>query len=85
MWHTLLRYRDVHHIASAEHEEILRQHHWSEEDFEAGFQEGVVPRDGSKDFLKYEALVQRELAKGQVSTKTKWSLHFRREQYRYMS
>lgn len=70
----LHRYRDVHHIASAEHEEILRQHHWSEEDFEAGFQEGVVPRDGSKDFLKYEALVQRELAKGQVEDKGRQQL-----------
>lgn len=61
------RYRDMHGISADEHQEVLRQHNWKEEEYEAGFQKGAPPRDGSKYFLKYEALVRRELAKGEVS------------------
>lgn len=57
----------MHGISLDEHRELVREHEWKEEEFEAGFQKGVIPRDGSKDFLTYEALVRRELAKGQVS------------------
>lgn len=62
------RFRQEHGISLAEHKELLRQNEWSDEEFQAGFQKGVAPRDGSKDLLKYEALVQRELAKGEVTT-----------------
>lgn len=60
------RYRDIHGISSKEHKELLEEYEWGEEEFEAGFQKGVAPRDGSKHFLAYEALVRRELAKGEV-------------------
>lgn len=60
----------------AMHCELLEQNDWTEEDFKAGFQKGVAPRDGSKDLLKYEALLKRELAKGEVRRKS--SLLFRR-------
>lgn len=62
----LIRYRDLHSISYKEHEDLLSEHGWTEEEFEAGFQKSVPPRDGSKDFLKYEALVRRELANGEV-------------------
>lgn len=61
------RFRQEHGISLAEHQGLLEQNDWTEEEFEAGFQKGVAPRDGSKDLLKYEALVQRELGKGEVS------------------
>lgn len=61
------RYRDIHGISAGEHKELLKEHEWREEEFDAGFQKGVAPRDGSKHFLAYEALVRRELAKGEVS------------------
>lgn len=61
-----LRYRDMHGISPEEHQELLKEHDWREEEFEAGFQKGVAPRDGSKHFLKYEALLRRELEKGEV-------------------
>lgn len=61
------RYRDLHGISHKEHKELLKEYEWREEEFEAGFQKGVAPRDGSKHFLAYEALVRRELAKGEVS------------------
>lgn len=60
------RYRDMHGISLDEHKDLLRQRQWKEEEFEAGFQKGVAPRDGSKHFLKYEALLRRALAKGEV-------------------
>lgn len=65
----LVRYRDMHGISPKEHKELLKEYEWREEEFEAGFQKGVAPRDGSKHFLAYEALVRRELAKGEVSLK----------------
>lgn len=56
----------------AEHEERLKEHNWTEEDFEAGFQEGSGPIDGFKDvsenFLAYQALVKDTLATGEVRT-----------------
>lgn len=45
---------------------MLAERGWTEEEFEVGFQQGVAPRQGSQHFVKYEALVQRELAKGEV-------------------
>lgn len=66
----------MHGISTVEHKEILRERDWREEEFEAGFQKGVVPRDGSKDFLEYEALVRRELAKGEVSARQLLSSYF---------
>lgn len=65
----LVRYRDMHGISPKEHKELLKEYEWREQEFEAGFQKGVAPRDGSKHFLAYEALVRRELAKGEVSLK----------------
>ncbi|CAM9779309.1 unnamed protein product [Sphacelaria rigidula] len=62
----LERYRTAHGIPLTEHKAFLKQFDWKEEEFEAGFQKGVAPRDGSKDFLKYEAMVRRELAKGEI-------------------
>ena len=64
------RYRDMHGISPKEHKELLNEYEWREEEFEAGFQKGVAPRDGSEHFLAYEALVRRELAKGEVRLKT---------------
>lgn len=65
------RYREVHHISSAEHEERLKEHNWTEDDFEAGFQEKahVGPEDApvSEKFLAYQALVKDTLATGEVS------------------
>lgn len=61
-----VRYRDLHSISYKEHKDLLSKYGWTEEEFEAGFQKSVPPRDGSKDFLKYEALVRRELANGEV-------------------
>lgn len=63
------RYREVHHISSAEHEERLKEHNWTEDDFQAGFQEGVEVGPGvvSENFLKYQALVKDTLATGKVS------------------
>lgn len=57
----------MHGISAKEHKELLKEYEWREEEFEAGFQKGVAPRDGSEHFLAYEALVRRELAKGEVS------------------
>ncbi|CAB1116594.1 unnamed protein product [Ectocarpus sp. CCAP 1310/34] len=70
----LNRYRDMHGISPEEHQELLKEHEWREEEFEAGFQKGVAPRDGSKHFLKYEALLRRELAKGKVEDDGRQSL-----------
>lgn len=58
----------MHHISSAEHEERLKEHNWTEEDFEAGFQEEVGPEEMSENFLAYQALVKDTLATGEVST-----------------
>lgn len=60
------RYREEHRISMAEHKERLADQEWTEEEFEAGFQEGVAPEDLSEGFLKYEALLRNELAKGEV-------------------
>lgn len=62
------RYREVHHISSSEHEERLKEHNWTEEDFEAGFQEAVGPEEMSENFLAYQALVKDTLATGEVRT-----------------
>ncbi|CBN78395.1 conserved unknown protein [Ectocarpus siliculosus] len=70
----LTRYRDMHGISSEEHRELLKEHEWTKEEFEAGFQKGVTPRDGSKHFLNYEALLRRELAKGKVEDDGRQSL-----------
>lgn len=60
----------MHHISSAEHEERLKEHNWTHEDFLAGFQEAVGPEDEvmSEKFLAYQALVKDTLATGEVST-----------------
>lgn len=63
---TLARYREGHRITLAEHLELLKENKWTHKEFEAGFQEGVAPKDMSENFLKYEALLRRELAKGKV-------------------
>lgn len=65
--HTLNRYRGGHRISVVEHRERLREHGWTEEEFEAGFQELAAPKDMSKEnFLKYEALLKSELDTGEV-------------------
>ncbi len=42
------------------------EHNWTEEDFNVGFQEEAGPENRSEAFLKYEALLKDELAKGEV-------------------
>jgi len=42
--------------------EWLKENGWNEDEFEAGFQMGVA----TKNFLKYEALLRKELGKGKV-------------------
>lgn len=56
------RYREGHGISFDEHLDRLKENKWSEEEFEAGFQMGVA----TKNFLEYEALLRKELAKGKV-------------------
>lgn len=58
------RYREGHAIGFDEHLERLKDNGWSTEEFEAGFQTGVV----TKNFLKYEDLLQKELKKGKVKS-----------------
>lgn len=57
----------MHGISPAEHLSLLEEYEWREDEFDAGFQNGVAPRDGSKHFLKYEDMVRQKLAKGQVT------------------
>lgn len=59
------RYREGHGIDFDEHLERLKENGWKLEEFEAGFQTGVV----AKNFLKYEELLQNELGKGKVRKK----------------
>ncbi|CAM9215923.1 unnamed protein product [Discosporangium mesarthrocarpum] len=63
----LRRYRVAHSISQADHKAMIREMGWREDEFEAGFQGGVAPRDGSQHFLKYEGMLRQELAKGYVS------------------
>lgn len=65
-YHVFLRYREGHGISMAEHFERLKENNWTHKEFQAGFREGVAPKDLSENFLKYEALLRRELAKGEV-------------------
>ncbi|CAM9365156.1 unnamed protein product [Ectocarpus fasciculatus] len=75
----LQRYRELHGIVLEEHTFMLAERGWTEEEFEVGFQQGVAPRQGSQHFIKYEALVQRELAKGEVKPESKlYLLNFRK-------
>ncbi|CAM9494534.1 unnamed protein product [Ectocarpus sp. 13 AM-2016] len=75
----LQRYRETHGVALEEHNFMLAERGWTEEEFDVGFQPGVAPRQGSQHFVKYEALVQRELAKGEVKPESKlYLLNFRK-------
>lgn len=56
------RYREGHGIPYEEHLEWLKEHNWTEAEFDAGFQLGVA----TKNFLKYEELLRDELGKGKV-------------------
>lgn len=56
----------THRVSMDEHNTLLKGRGWTEEEFEAGFRQGVAPRQGSEHFIQYEALVRRELAKGEV-------------------
>lgn len=56
----------MHHITEEVHKAFLEEQGWTEEEYLAGFQRNKAPRDGSARFLEYEALVARELAKGEV-------------------
>lgn len=64
---TASRYRELHHITEDVHKAFLEEQGWTEDEYLAGFQRNKAPRDGSARFLEYEALVARELAKGEVS------------------
>lgn len=57
----------MHHISDEVHKGFLEEQGWTEEEYRAGFQQSKAPRDGSARFLEYEALVARELRKGEVS------------------
>ncbi|CAM9748116.1 unnamed protein product [Scytosiphon promiscuus] len=70
----LRRYRDMHHINNAVHRAFLKEQGWTEDEFLAGFQQSKAPRDGSARFLEYEAMVARELAKGQVQPEARSNL-----------
>lgn len=56
----------MHHISDDVHKGFLEEQGWTEEEFFIGFQQNKAPRDGSARFLEYEALVARELSKGEV-------------------
>ncbi|CAB1104988.1 unnamed protein product [Ectocarpus sp. CCAP 1310/34] len=58
-------YREGHGISMAEHFQRLKENNWTHKEFQAGFREGVAPKDLSENFLKYEALLRNELAKGE--------------------
>lgn len=62
-----VRYREMHHISDEVHKGFLEEQGWTQEEYRAGFQQSKAPRDGSARFLEYEALVARELRKGEVS------------------
>ncbi|CAM9748259.1 unnamed protein product [Scytosiphon promiscuus] len=72
----LQRYREGHNIAREEHLDRLKDNNWTEEEFEAGFQMGVA----TKNFLKYEELVRKELSKGEVKPETRSNLRKFRSQ-----
>lgn len=57
----------MHHITEKVHTGFLEEQGWTEDEFRAGFRNTEAPRDGSKRFLEYEALVARELGKGKAS------------------
>ncbi|CAB1106867.1 unnamed protein product [Ectocarpus sp. CCAP 1310/34] len=68
----LQRYREDHGISMAEHFERLKETNWTHKEFQAGFREGVAPKDLLENFLKYEALLRNELAKGEGWTADKY-------------
>ncbi|CAM9173472.1 unnamed protein product [Ectocarpus sp. 8 AP-2014] len=72
----LQRYREGHGISFDEHLDRLKDNKWSEEEFEAGFQMGVA----TKNFLEYEALLRKELAKGKVKPDARSNLRKFRSQ-----
>ncbi|CAM9770905.1 unnamed protein product [Ectocarpus sp. 4 AP-2014] len=77
----LQRYRGMHRISVAEHRDRLKEHGWTEEEFEAGFQELAAPKDMSKEnFLKYEALLKSELDTGEVKPEARSNLRKFRSQ-----
>lgn len=62
------RYRELHAISAKEHKELLHkellaEHGWKEDEFEAGFHKELA----STFFQQYVALVQGELQKGEAS------------------
>ncbi|CAM9853634.1 unnamed protein product, partial [Ectocarpus fasciculatus] len=77
----LQRYREGHRISMAEHFERLKENNWTHKEFQAGFREGVAPKDLSENFLKYEALLRQELSKGELKPEAKSNLRkFRSQQ-----
>ncbi|CAM9305592.1 unnamed protein product [Choristocarpus tenellus] len=70
----LRRYRLNHQISLAEHKVLVNEMGWRDDEFEAGFQGGKAPRDGSQHFLKYERVLSQELAKGDVNDSTRCKL-----------
>ncbi len=57
--HVHVRYREIHAISLEEHNDLLASQGWDEGEFEAGIHR-------AKFFQQYAALVERELAKGEV-------------------
>eukprot|EP00903_Cladosiphon_okamuranus_P019551 g17982.t1 len=76
----LQRYREMHNITDEVHKGFLEEQGWTEEEYLAGFQRNKAPRDGSARFLEYEALVARELAKGEVKPEARSNLRKFRSQ-----
>ncbi|CAM9459564.1 unnamed protein product [Hapterophycus canaliculatus] len=76
----LRRYREMHNISDEVHKGFLAEQGWTEDEYYAGFQQSKAPRDGSARFLEYEALVARELAKGQVTQEARSNLRRFRSQ-----
>lgn len=55
-------YREMHAIPLEQHNSLLFEQGWKEEEFEVGFQKDIA----SSHFQQYAALVKRELDKGEV-------------------
>lgn len=66
----LALYREMHAIPLEEHNQLLFEQGWKEEEFEVGFHKDIA----SSHFQQYAALVKKELAKGKVRCASRqWS------------
>lgn len=76
-------YREMHAIPLEEHNSVLFEQGWKEEEFEVGFQKDIA----SSHFQQYAAMVKRELDKGEVRSRgdeADWPLSLGRTGYRHL-